>query len=160
MDELTKKISEYKVFNFLLPGVLFSFGATKLTSFNLLTSDIVVGLFFYYFVGLTISRIGSLIIEPALLGINFIKHSSYKDFLEAVTKDPKIDNLVESANTYRTIAAGFIGLSIVYGFDQIPTNSHDVNIYILTLFFLVLLSVLFLISYRKQVSYVKRRVER
>ena len=45
---------------------MFSVLGDALTSFKFIQSDIVIGAFYYYFVGLIISRIGSLAIEPIL----------------------------------------------------------------------------------------------
>lgn len=62
------KISSYNLFNYFLPGVLFAALADTVTSYNFLQSDLVVGVFVYYFFGLVISRFGSLIIEPLRSG--------------------------------------------------------------------------------------------
>ena len=66
MKELLDKLSSYNIFNYLLPGILFSVLASKTTELNLIQIDIILGVFVYYFIGLIISRIGSLIIEPIL----------------------------------------------------------------------------------------------
>jgi len=60
--------------------VLFVVITEVITSYSFLQEDIIIGLFVYYFIGLIISRIGSLIIEPFLKWISFIKFISYKDF--------------------------------------------------------------------------------
>lgn len=66
MDGLLDKISSYNIFNYLLPCSIFAVVADALTSFHVLQEDIVIGLFLYYFIGLVVSRVGSLVIEPSL----------------------------------------------------------------------------------------------
>jgi hypothetical protein len=64
MKDLLDKLSSYNLFNYLLPGVLFACLSEPIVGYNLIQTDIVVGVFFYYFLGMTISRIGSLAVEP------------------------------------------------------------------------------------------------
>jgi len=66
MKELIDKISTYNLFNYLLPGILFALFAKHFIGLDLIQSDIGIGIFLYYFLGMCISRIGSLIIEPIL----------------------------------------------------------------------------------------------
>jgi hypothetical protein len=56
MKEFITKISSYNIFNNLLPGILFVFLLNKITIYNLLQDDLVVGFFLYYFIGITISN--------------------------------------------------------------------------------------------------------
>ena len=66
MKELIDKLSTYNIFNYLFPGVLFAYILSKVSSYDLIQKDLVTGVFLYYFIGLVISRIGSLFIEPFL----------------------------------------------------------------------------------------------
>ena len=102
MKELLDKLSSYNIFNYLLPGILFSVIASKVTELNLIQSDIVIGVFLYYFVGLIISRLGSLIVEPILKKVKFLKFAEYTDFVKVSEKDKKLEILSESNNMYRT----------------------------------------------------------
>jgi len=70
MKDLLDKLSSYDIFNYLLPGVIFAVLAEKLTSFSFIKKDIILGVFLYYFIGLVISRIGSLFIEQFLKKLN------------------------------------------------------------------------------------------
>jgi hypothetical protein len=79
VSDFIEKISSYNLFNNLLPGVVFCLLADKFFSFSLIQSDIVVGLFFYYFVGLVISRVGSIIVEPLLKNIKIIEFTKYSE---------------------------------------------------------------------------------
>ena len=66
MKEILDKLSSYNLFNYLLPGVLFVVIASKVTRYGFIQDDIVIGVFLYYFIGMVISRFGSLVIEPLL----------------------------------------------------------------------------------------------
>src|SRR5260370_14737106 len=103
MNELLAKLSSYNVFNYLLPGIVFAILAGDIIHYSIIQKDIVTGAFFYYFVGLVVSRFGSLIIEPLLKWLRFVKFADYKDFVAASQKDAKLDVLSEVNNTYRTL---------------------------------------------------------
>ena len=67
MEDLLAKISSYNFFNFLFPGVIFAVIAERVTSYTFLHNNLVIDFFVCYFIGLTISRVGSLLLEPLLL---------------------------------------------------------------------------------------------
>jgi hypothetical protein len=64
MKEILDKLSSYNLFNYLLPGIIFVVLASEITRYSFIHDDIVIGAFLYYFIGLVISRFGSLAIEP------------------------------------------------------------------------------------------------
>jgi hypothetical protein len=105
MKEFFEKISSYNMFNNLLPGILFVVIAKHITIYDFVQSDILLGLFLYYFIGLIIGRIGSLVIEWFLKKVNFIKYSLKEDFIATQEQDKRIDILLESNNMYRTLCA-------------------------------------------------------
>ena len=69
MSEILDKLSSYNIFNYLLPGTLFAVAGDAFTSYSFVQKDVLVAVFAYYFMGLVISRIGSLMIEPFLASI-------------------------------------------------------------------------------------------
>jgi len=105
MKDILSKLSSYNLFNYLLPGIIFVVLATKVTHYSFIQQDILIGAFLYYFIGLVISRLGSLVIEPLLKCLLFLQFADYKDFLAASKKDEKIELLSEVNNTYRTLRA-------------------------------------------------------
>lgn len=158
MKDLLDKLTSYNIFNYLFPGVVFTVILSKVTPYNLLQQDFIVGAFLYYFIGLVISRIGSLLIEPFLKYINFLKFSDYPDFVKASKVDEKIDTFSEVNNMYRTITSMFLTLVLIKGFVALSKYwlfLKNWEITILTLFLLTL----FLFSYRKQTSYITKRIE-
>lgn len=158
MKDLLDKLSSYNIFNYLFPGIVFVVVASKLTTFNFLQQDILVGAFLYYFIGLAISRIGSIFIEPLLKFIKFLKFSDYKKFVKASMTDTKIDTLSEVNNMYRTICSLFLMLIALKAFDWLSLKwsfLQEMKIEIVTTFLLFL----FLFSYRKQTNYIIKRIE-
>jgi hypothetical protein len=158
MKDLLDKLSSYNIFNYLFPGVVFVVLASKLTSYNFIQQDILLGAFLYYFIGLVISRIGSIFIEPLLKFIKFLKFADYKRFVKASKADTTIDTLSEVNNMYRTICSLFLILIAINGFEWLSTNwlfLSERKFETLTAF----LFLLFLFSYRKQTHYITKRIE-
>lgn len=158
MKEIIDKITSYNLFNYLLPGIIFVITLDKTTPYSFVQNDIIISVFVYYFTGLIISRLGSLIIEPVLKKISFLRFADYKDFVSASKKDSKIDILSEENNMYRTLCATFV-LILLFKVYQHFNNKfiwlNEYNSYIL----LLLLLVLFIFSYRKQTTYIKKKIQ-
>lgn len=157
MNDLLNKLSSYNIFNYLFPGVLFAAIGDELTSYSLIYEEIIIGVFVYYFYGLVISRIGSLVLEPLLKWISVIKFSPYKDFVAASKVDEKLELLSEINNMYRTLAALFLCLLLLKS-SEVLTQYFSVasdGYLILSIFILV---VLFVFSYRKQSNYITQRI--
>lgn len=158
MKELVDKLSSYNLFNYLLPGTLFVAFSEWVTQYSFVQENIVIGLFLYYFIGLVVSRIGSLVIEPILKKVKFVEFAPYPDFVTASSKDPKLEVLSESNNMYRTLCALFVSIGGLKVYELIATQCQCVD-KIGPGVLLVLLFVLFCVSYRKQTGYIKKRVE-
>jgi hypothetical protein len=157
MNELLDKISSYNIFNYLLPGVVFAVLAGEVIKRPLVQPDLVTGAFLYYFLGMVVSRFGSLVVEPILKGLKFVRFADYRDFVAASQKDPKIDVLSETNNTYRTLAALFSLLILLKLYARLEERFPGLKPWDAAIL-AVLLLVMFLASYRKQTSYVARRI--
>lgn len=158
MKEVIDKISSYNIFNFILPGILFAVILSKITTYSLVQSDLIVGAFLYYFIGLIISRFGSLIVEPLLKKVRIVKFTSYNEFISACKKDPKIELLSEINNMYRTLIAMLILLLLAKFYEYLELVFpilKNWNIYAL----MFLLILMFLFSYKKQTEYIAKRVK-
>ncbi len=158
MKELLDKLSSYNIFNYLLPGTIFAFLAEKVSSYTFLHENIVIGGFIYYFFGLVISRIGSVTIEPILKGLKLITFAPYKDYLEAVKTDTRIETLSEANNMYRTLVAMSASLLALIIFELATKKFEflqggEATILIVSIF------VLFLFAYRKQTKYIRDRID-
>lgn len=157
MKELLEKITSYNLFNYLLPGVIFSLLVSKMTRYPIIQQDLVVGFFLYYFIGMVISRFGSIVIEPLLKKISLIEFTNYNDYVMASKKDLKIELFSEINNTYRTILSLLILLIFLKIYETLEINFNFPQAFTVMLT-IVLLVVLFLLSYRKQTSYIKKRI--
>lgn len=158
MKEIIEKISSYNLLNYLLPGIVFSFFIEKTTTFSFLPENILVLAFLCYLIGMIISRIGSLIIEPLLKKARFIKFKDYREFVKASKDDVKLDILSEQNNIYRSLIAMIlmIGIAKLYewGISMFPIIK-ELNLIIILAF----LFVLFLYAYKKQSSFIYKRIE-
>lgn len=158
MTEFISKLSSYNIFNYLLPGVLYVGIVSNVTAYDLIYENILIGLFIYYFIGLVISRLGSLCIEPLLRKVRFVVFAPYKDFVIVAAQDPKLDELSESNNMYRTMIALFIVVLLTCLYEVIEIKLPEITNY-RNIFLIVGFLVLFLFSYRKQTSFIRKRVE-
>jgi len=158
MKDIIDKLSSYNLFNYLFPGVVFVVLADAITDYSFIQQDVILGFFLYYFVGLVISRVGSLVVEPLLKCTSFLKFADYKDYVAATKKDERVELLSEVNNTYRTLCACF-GLLVLLKLVEILGRKFSIpqgwELFILV----VTLLVIFLFSYKKQTAYVKKRVE-
>lgn len=172
MDELLKqivgKISSYNIFNNLYPGILFCYDLKIVLDINLLSNNWFENLILFYFAGMVISRIGSVIIEPIMKKIKIkkkllLQFAVYSDYEKACKEDSLVATLSETNNTYRTVLSCFI-CTFVF---KVCIVINKVCIENKFTFFqenkdwiiLILLILLFAFSYVKQTSYVRKRVE-
>lgn len=158
MKEIIEKISSYNIFNYLFPGVVFAILATKFTDLNLTFDNLFLGAFAYYFIGLVISRFGSVFIEPFLKLTRIVKFEDYIDFVAVSKSDNKLEILSEANNMYRTLVSMFLLLFLIFGFNILADKweflKNNQDIILLTFLFF-----LFLLSYRKQTNYITKRIK-
>ena len=158
MKEILDKLSSYNIFNYLLPGVLFASIGTEISSYTLLVDNLAVGAFLYYFYGLVISRLGSLVVEPILKKLRIVHFADYSSFVTASHSDQKIDVLSEQNNSYRSLASLFLCLlmlSAIEYLDRVFGIGHTE----LLIIAVALLLVLFVSAYKKQTKYITNRVD-
>lgn len=151
MSELLQKLSTYNIFNYLFPGVVFVILLNRYTGINLAVDDVILGMFLYYFFGLVLSRIGSILIEPALRRTKIVEFSDYARFIRASKLDDKIELLSEVNNMHRTIIAMLVVLLAI----SICNGSVTC---LLTIGLLGIVT-LFVLSYRKQTSFITKRID-
>jgi len=157
MKELLKKISSYNLFNYLFPGIIYVLVTREITAYDFAQKNIIIGIFMYYFIGLTISRVGSLIIEPFMKKIKFIKNVEYKYYISASSKDSKIDLLLEINNMYRTLVSLCV-LVVLTKACEVLSVRWKISQDSLLLLAIVFLLFLFCFSYRKQTDYIVKRI--
>jgi len=162
MSELVKnifeKLSSYQLFNFFYPGAIFIL-LIKYHDLNII-GEMSTGIFLLlsHFMGLTLSRIGSLIIEDSMIFFHFIEEFNYTKYANAEKKDSKIQLLLEIANTYRTLSATFLVLAVLTLVAHFfPISCIVPHCCLGFLYFLLFL--LFAIAFKKQYKYITKRIE-
>lgn len=158
MKDLLDKLSSYNIFNYLLPGVIFAVLAETLTTFHFVQKDIVLGVFVYYFIGLIISRLGSIVVEPFLKLVRFVRFASYPEFVAASKEDDQILVLSEANNMYRTFCSLFAVLVLLKVYERLSSHCPQLQQCGTEALTLGLLA-LFCLSYRKQTRYITKRIK-
>ena len=165
---IVEKISSYNIFNNLFPGAIFCYTLNKITRFTFFSDNIIEQLFIWYFAGIIMSRIGSVFIETALKKLiikkkPYIIFSDYKQYCVASEAKPFIATLSEVNNTYRTMIAVCLTLTVIYIYDifffDLITNLVSVGNEIAIICLGLLLTLLFMKSYKKQTNYIKNQVD-
>jgi len=156
LKDLISKLSSYNLFTNLLPGILFVALLKELTDFSLIFDPLFLGLFLYYFIGIVINRIGSLVVEPILIKAKFLTFVDYPKFVKASKMDAKIEILSENNNICRSLVALCIILLLAIGYEWLMSKCAFIDTHS-NIILIVLLFVIFLFSYRKQTKYVVKR---
>lgn len=161
MNELLKVIEEYKIFNYLVPGVITTYLLGDGSFFEKIQNiNLFAAFFIYYFVGFTISRLGSLIIGPVLKRSGVVKFEDYTKFLVAARRDNKIELLSQENNSYRTYIAVFavvlIVNTIVRIFDNDVLRTRESLLFLSAMGSLLMLMIF---SYRKQTTFITKRIK-
>lgn len=155
---MLEKISSYNLLNYLLPGTIFVCLAKYFTDYNLIQENIFIGAFLYYFIGMVISRFGSLIVEPILKSIMIVKFADFNNFVDASNKDSKIEKYLEDNNSYRTIIAMITLLLLIKAYNYFQ-DLYLFNSGVTQFLIIIIILVIFILSYRKQTNYTRMRIE-
>lgn len=158
MNNFIEKLGSYQIMTNLMPGVFFGIGLKLLLGITLPIQNTGEEIIVYYFMGLIINRISSLIVKPILNACIFIKEASYSDYIKAANIDPKIDVLSETNNHFRTLLTSSLLLIITAILkDRICTIKWmSLNWkWVLMIF----LSMLFLSALIKQTNFICKRIE-
>lgn len=158
MENIIDKITSYNLFNNLLPGVLFVVLLKGITSYSLIQNDLIIAAFVYYFVGLVISRVGSLLVDPALKWIKFVHFADQSNFIKASKVDQKLEVLSEQNNVYRTLVAVFVSVLFLKFFELLKASLFWLERIEMGIFFVLILFLL-LFGYKKQTTYIVERIE-
>lgn len=157
MDILIKTLSRYEMLNNLIPGIILCF-ILKCIGYEITDDDWLINIVLYYFVGLVNGRISSVFLEPLCKKISLVEWRSYKSYNKAKNKCPNIVTMQEITNMYRSLASVFMVALCALLYKHISNHCIwlDDNSYWIIWF---LLLALFLVSYRKQVSYIIKIID-
>jgi hypothetical protein len=159
MSDFLNKLSSYNLFNNLLPGILFVVLLNHFTQYRILQDNLLLNVFLYYFIGLTISRISSITIEPFLKKVKFIAFRDYHLFVNANKKDSKLDILVETNNKFRVILTMIILVIFSKVFYSLNNNFLKFSENTQQYFLLIFIAIIYLFAYRKQTNYITKRID-
>lgn len=158
MEELLKRISSYDLLNNLIPGGFLVLVLEKLFALGIADQPFLVLAIVTYFLGSVASRVGSLVVEPCLKKLRLLDCKPYAEFIEASKADSKIETLLQTNNTYRSIcgaallALAAVGIEVLSDHYRIETN------YLLLVGSLGL-ALLYGCSFRKQTGYLCQRIQ-
>lgn len=156
MDKILEIITRYNFFNYLLPWVIFIVYVNTLYFDNYIANNnTIILLFVAYFLGLLMSRVWSLLIEPFFKKLNWIEWREYSLFIWASQKDEKINVFVSEANMYRTL----ISLSIVCFLYTLYLNLVFCFFSFGRYFLCIITIIIFILSYKKQNKYIVERID-
>lgn len=158
MEKLLDKITSFNIFTYFLPGLIFSFLVERYTSWVLLSGEVYKDVFIIYFIGLVISRIGSVIIEPILVSLKFVKMGKYEDYVAACKLNTKVEVIHEVTITYRSLLAAIIMFCLLYLVSILETKLPVLEPYTAPAA-LVAAVVILMFSFRKQSKYLTRIVK-
>lgn len=150
VKDIIDKLSSYNLFNYLFPGFLFVIILSYTT--ELIPSVIeydVSNIILIYFIGLGISRIGSVVLEEVLKSGMHIGKIDMPKLMQQLKDNLKFEAVFEAMNMYRTLAAMLILLGILSIIDLLMNNTYWL-LSIITIISEFSLSVLFTIGYCKQ----------
>ncbi len=159
MDKFIEKLEEYEIFNYLIPGIIFTYLLKYYVGIDIFQSNVIEMAFIFYFIGSVISRFGSVVIEEILKKIKFIKYSNYNDYINAVKKDDFIKKLLISNNTYRTLCAGFLLILIIKCVKEL-VNYFNLQTGIIYTIVIIFGFILYLLSFKKQTGIIVKRVDK
>ena len=159
MEKFIEKLEEYKIFNYLLPGIIFTYLLKYYVGIDIFQSNAIEMVFIFYFFWSIISRFGSVVIEEILKKIKFIKYSNYNDYINAVKKDDFIKRLLISNNTYRTMCAVFLLILFLKGVKEL-IKFFNLQTGIIYTIIIICGFILYLVSFKKQTSFIVKRVDK
>ena len=164
MEKLISSIPVYNLLTNLIPGtvlaILLKFCVESCDIFSL-TNNIWILAVILYFLGIINSRISSLVFEPLIKRLKIVKCASHKDFTDAELKDTsgKLTQLNRMNNEYRSYISVF-AIVLILKLTFLSSCAKDFVTDNVCWFILGLGILLFLCSYRKQVSYITSRISR
>ena len=156
---LIDKLSQYNFVTNILPGTMLCLMLKHIVGYDLFVTNewYQMGIIFY-FVGMVNNRFSSLVIELTMKKTKIVKFSNYKEFIDEKKKDSKITVLSMENNVFRSYISVCTISLIASLFKLIADNVNWIDEWKMQ-FLLVALLLLFMLSYRKQTSYVRERVE-
>ncbi len=157
MKEFIGALNAYHVLNFIVPGTLFVIILANFSNIDLIKEASLTSVLLYYFIGMVLSRMSSLVLEPLFLRIKIIKKYNYTDYIKASHVDQNIVTLLGVNNMYRTLFTMSLLLALLFVFE--PYNIMHMRDDKAVLALLTLLTFIFAFAWQKQHGLISRRVQ-
>ena len=164
MEKIISSIPVYNLLTNLIPGTvlaaLLKFCVEGCDIFSL-TNNIWILAVILYFLGIINSRISSLIFEPLMKKLKIVNCVPHADFTDAELKDTseKLTQLSRMNNEYRSYISVFT-IVLILKLMFLCSNVKGFVTNNVCWIILGLGVLLFICSYRKQVSYITSRISR
>ena len=152
-----EKLDAYDVVANLVPGAALTY-ALHFSKFPTpAPTDWAAFLLVAFVAGVTTNRLGSLVIDPLLRRVKFLKPKKYDAFVASERTDKKLETLVANHGLYRTFfTAGLVYLvlnAVSVRFPSVATASQLVFV-----LFVIAGMVVFLFAFRKEDGYIHTRI--
>lgn len=143
-----EKLDGYDLVANLVPGAALTYAPTDWAAFLLVA----------FVAGVTSNRLGSLVLDPLLRRLRFLKPKNYDSFIVSERVDKKLEVLVANHGLYRTFfTAGVIYLALLLISHWFPSAaSSDQLVFIL---FVLAGMAVFLFAFQKEDGYIHSRIE-
>ena len=160
LGKLVDSISSYEILNNMLPGTIYVAMAERYTTLSFRSGDIWSDLVVYYFIGLVIGRIGSLLVEP-LLRLCKLLNKDYENYITAELKDNRFKGLSAICNMYRTFVSVFLCLipTFVFCCCLCMIRDNDCCLWFFRISGSIFLMIIFICSFVKQNKYINERIK-
>ena len=155
MEKIIEKIDRYNLFTNIIPGyimLIFNIYYFKLHEINIFEQLIIA-----YFVGQTLSRLGSLLTSKILLKLTKEKGESYDKYIIACEKDQKISTLLQERNICRTFCTLFVICIIEISLSKV-IPIFKISSDILVILVLIILVIIYGCAFCKYNKYISNRV--
>ena len=156
MPEVLNLLTAYQLATYLVPGVVFGYMAENWLGYQLITQQFLANTVLCFFLGLVVSRVGSLFFQPILEWMKVVKRTPNDEYVPASPADPQLEVHLEINNAYRTYFSAFVLLLALKAFALLEASFPGLTEWSPALL-LAFLALLFLLSYQKQTAYVVKR---
>jgi hypothetical protein len=153
------KLDAYNLVANLVPGAALTY-ALNLSGFPTPPPDDILAFLLVAFVaGVTVNRIGSLVLDPILRSkrLAFLKPKNYKSFVTSEREDSKLEILVANAGLYRTFFSGGMVYFVLLIFGLLADHIGFSARWTLS-GSLVVAMIVFLFALKKEDDYIHQRL--
>ncbi|GLR46525.1 hypothetical protein [Sphingomonas astaxanthinifaciens] len=150
------KLDAYNLVANLVPGaaLTYAFHATGIPSPK--PEDIGAFVLVAFVIGVTVNRLGSIVLDPLMRKLRLLKPKDYRSFVTSEREDKKLETIVANAGLYHTfLTAGVVFLSALLFRSTLSQLNHDLLATVLVLMGMAV----FFLAFRKEDGYIHTRID-